>query len=139
MSVLTIIYRVLEPVFLTETMEENVPEEQLLKTRAKQLLKSLEPKATKVHLDDGKYYFCYSIVNGVCYLTVCEKSYPRALAFSFLDELQKEFDIQHGADVLTARRPYAFQHFGTLPISSIQPQLTIAIRKIYRKNKKNLL
>jgi len=37
----------------------------------------------------------------------------KKLAFAFLDELQKEFDIQYGADVAGAKRPYAFIKFDT--------------------------
>ena len=33
----------------------------------------------------------YMIVNNVVYLVIAEKSYPRKLAFSYLDELSKEF------------------------------------------------
>lgn len=51
-------------------------------------------------------------MNDVCYLTLCENSYPKKLAFNFLEELQREFDIQHGAEVSKAKRPYSFIKFG---------------------------
>ena len=34
----------------------------------------------------------YLISNGIVYLTIADKSYPRKLAFSYLDELSKEFE-----------------------------------------------
>lgn len=34
----------------------------------------------------------YLIQNGIVYLTIADKSYPRKLAFSYLDELSKEFE-----------------------------------------------
>lgn len=37
-------------------------------------------------------YRSYLIQNGIVYLTIAEKSYPRKLAFSYLDELSKEFE-----------------------------------------------
>lgn len=49
---------------------------------------------------------------GVCYLTLCEKAYPKKLAFSYLEELQKEFWAEFGNEVGTAARPYAFIKFG---------------------------
>ena len=49
---------------------------------------------------------------GVCYLCISEKSYPKKLAFSYLEELQKEFHQNYGQDVDTAARPYAFIKFG---------------------------
>lgn len=47
------------------------------------------------------------------YLTIADKSYPRKLAFSYLDELSKEFATVYGPKVETVRKPYAFVGFGT--------------------------
>jgi vesicle transport protein SEC22 len=47
------------------------------------------------------------------YLTIAEKAYPRKLAFSYLDELSKEFNSSYGPKVEDARKPYAFVGFGT--------------------------
>ena len=52
------------------------------------------------------------ISENVVYLTIAEKSYPRKLAFSYLDELSKEFQTTYGAKVDTVRKPYAFVGFG---------------------------
>ena len=49
----------------------------------------------------------------VVYLTITEKSYPRKLAFSYLDELSKEFATVYGPKVESIRKPYAFVGFGT--------------------------
>jgi vesicle transport protein SEC22 len=46
------------------------------------------------------------------YLVIAEKSYPRKLAFSYLDELSKEFEQSYGPKVETVRKPYAFVGFG---------------------------
>lgn len=57
--------------------------------------------------------FSYIIENGVCYLCICEKSYPRKLAFSYLEELAKEFNLSYGNEVdKPGLRPYAFVKFG---------------------------
>jgi hypothetical protein len=45
---------------------------------------------------------------------LCDKSYPKKLAFAFLEELQKEFQEKYGPEVGTVSRPYAFVKFGTL-------------------------
>ena len=55
----------------------------------------------------------YIIENGVCYLTLCDKTYPRSLAFLYLQDLQKKFDADFGAEVDTVGRPYAFIKFET--------------------------
>lgn len=52
------------------------------------------------------------IADNVVYLTIADKSYPRKLAFSYLDELSKEFQNSYGAKVDSARKPYAFVGFG---------------------------
>lgn len=49
----------------------------------------------------------------VVYLTITDKSYPRKLAFSYLDELAKEFALSYGHQVQQRNlRPYAFVGFG---------------------------
>ncbi len=49
----------------------------------------------------------------VVYLTVAEKSYPRKLAFSYLNELSKEFERSYGSQIPTRNlRPFAFVAFG---------------------------
>lgn len=56
--------------------------------------------------------YSYLIADNVVYLAIADKSYPRKLAFSYLDELSKEFTMSYGAKVETARKPYAFVGFG---------------------------
>ena len=54
----------------------------------------------------------YLIADNVVYLVIADKSYPRKLAFSYLDELSKEFATIYGSKVETVRKPYAFVGFG---------------------------
>ena len=54
----------------------------------------------------------YLIADNVVFLTIADKSYPRKLAFSYLDELSKEFAGSYGPKVDTVRKPYAFVGFG---------------------------
>ena len=61
----------------------------------------------------------YMIADNVVYLTIAEKSYPRKLAFSFLDELSKEFAQSYGPKVDTVRKPYAFVGFGECTLCGI--------------------
>jgi len=101
---------------LAETVEEDSRGSDEVRAQAKQILKAL-PKTSRgenrVSVDAGAHYFCYYIENDVVYLTACEQSFPKKLAMKFLEELQKEFDIQYGADVRIAKRPYAFIKFDT--------------------------
>lgn len=55
----------------------------------------------------------YIIEGSVCYLCICDQSYPRKLAFSYLEELAKEFNMSYGNEVdKPGLRPYAFVKFG---------------------------
>lgn len=64
-------------------------------------------------LNDKSFCLCsYLIADNVVYLTIAEKSYPRKLAFSYLDELSKEFANSYGPKVDSVRKPYAFVGFG---------------------------
>jgi vesicle transport protein SEC22 len=49
---------------------------------------------------------------GVCYLCLAERSYPKKLAFQFLEELQREFHQLYGQEMQRVARPYAFVKFG---------------------------
>jgi hypothetical protein len=54
----------------------------------------------------------YLLENGICYLTLTERSFPKQNAFGFLHDLQKSFQETHGHEIASASRPYVFQKFG---------------------------
>lgn len=56
--------------------------------------------------------FSYLVSGSVIYLVITDKSYPRKMAFAYLDELAKEFDKLYGPKVDSTTRPYAFVGFG---------------------------
>jgi len=110
MSVLTLIARVSDGLVLSEEMDAEGLEE--WRNQAKKLFKTFTNKSQdRLTIESGPYYFAYLIQHDVCYLTLCEKSYPKTIAFKFLEELQREFDTSYGADVPSAKRPYAFIKF----------------------------
>jgi vesicle transport protein SEC22 len=57
----------------------------------------------------------YLIVNDVVYIAICERSYPRKLAFTYLSDISSEFSSTYTQSQLTAPslRPYAFMEFDT--------------------------
>ncbi|AAC17634.1 Contains similarity to vesicle trafficking protein gb/U91538 from Mus musculus. ESTs gb/F15494 and gb/F14097 come from this gene [Arabidopsis thaliana] len=57
--------------------------------------------------------FSYIIEGRVCYLTMCDRSYPKKLAFQYLEDLKNEFERVNGPNIETAARPYAFIKFDT--------------------------
>uniref|UniRef100_A0A0E0BZL8 Longin domain-containing protein n=1 Tax=Oryza meridionalis TaxID=40149 RepID=A0A0E0BZL8_9ORYZ len=56
---------------------------------------------------------CYIIEGHVCYLTMCDRSYPKKLAFQYFEDLKNEFERVSGNQIETAARPYAFIKFDT--------------------------
>lgn len=45
-------------------------------------------------------------------MTMCDRAYPKKLAFQYLEDLKNEFERVNGAQIETAARPYAFIKFG---------------------------
>jgi len=58
------------------------------------------------------FCFSYVISNGICYLVLCDATFSKKLAFSYLEELSSEFFVQYGNRVDSVTRPYAFIEFG---------------------------
>ena len=63
--------------------------------------------------ESGPYFLHYMIEAGVCYLTLSDRGYPKKLAYQYLEDLQREFSAQNGAQIETVARPYAFIKFDT--------------------------
>lgn len=57
-------------------------------------------------------YFSYMVENGICYLTLCESSYPRKLAFHYLQDLQQELERLDRNLTDRIRKPYTFIKLG---------------------------
>lgn len=67
---------------------------------------------SRLSVDSGPFVFHYLIQADVCYLTLTDKSYPKKLAYQYLEELQSEFSRLYGPQIDAAARPYAFIKFG---------------------------
>ncbi|RHY99283.1 hypothetical protein DYB37_004506 [Aphanomyces astaci] len=80
-------------------------------------------------------YRVYLIEEGVCYLTLSDKNYPKRLAFlyledihgGFIDELRRDHGDNWRDTVTTVARPYAFIKFGESPSSSIVAFFVLSI------------
>ncbi|KAG7155055.1 vesicle-trafficking protein SEC22a-like [Homarus americanus] len=80
----------------------------------KLLRKQLSKFGKRVCLQAEEITVHYVTDDCTAYVVVCEPNYPHILAFSFLDELMKEFNILYTASVVkSVRRPYAFIEFDT--------------------------
>lgn len=115
---LTLIARVSDGLPLAEGLENDKDHELAnFKQQAKGLFKKMaesgagQPK--KMTLEAGSMTFHYIIANNVAFLTLADKSYPRKLAYEYLEELQNEFGRLYGSQVDAVSRPYAFIKFDT--------------------------
>ncbi|KAL9412241.1 hypothetical protein AB3S75_045796 [Citrus x aurantiifolia] len=53
--------------------------------------------------------------NGIsCFITLCDSSYPRKLAFHYLQDLQKEFQKFDISLIDKITRPYSFVKFESI-------------------------
>ncbi|MGH0130741.1 UNVERIFIED_CONTAM: hypothetical protein FKN15_043167 [Acipenser sinensis] len=83
---------------------------------SKKYLKTLSKKLSQLPdrctLKTGQYNINFTSSFGMGYMMVCMESYPSVLAFSFLDELQREFIVLSDMKrISSAVRPYSFIDF----------------------------
>ncbi|KAJ4369970.1 SNAP receptor [Neocucurbitaria cava] len=95
--------------------EENTKEFNEVKQRTKLVLRQLnrnsEPQAS---IENGNYTYHYIIDGELCFLCICDRSYPRKLAFTYLSDLASEFKSTYPPEkYLSLQRPYAFVEFDT--------------------------
>ncbi|KAK3022132.1 hypothetical protein RJ639_045271 [Escallonia herrerae] len=123
---LTMIARVTDGLPLAEGLDDgrDVQDAELYKQQVKSLFKNLSRghnEASRMSVETGPYIFQYPyaacssyIIEGrVCYLTMCDRAYPKKLAFQYLEDLKNEFERVNGSQIETAARPYAFIKFDT--------------------------
>jgi vesicle transport protein SEC22 len=110
----TILARASDGLILTGLMESNSSEtpefRQIQKILTRENNGSQNTSRLTIDTETG-YYFAFMNENGVIYIALCEKTYPKGQAFKFLEELRKEFDIQYGPEVALASQPYNFIKF----------------------------
>lgn len=116
---MTMIARVADGLPLAASMQEDEQAGRSLmefQNQAKQLFRKIasdpQPPA-RCSLESGPFIFHYLIERDVCYLVLCDKSFSKRLAYSFLEDLQTEFSSTYGTRVETVSRPYSFIEFDT--------------------------
>ncbi|CAM0880566.1 unnamed protein product [Alopecurus aequalis] len=115
---LTMIARVTDGLPLAEGLDDgrDLRDADFYKQQAKLLFKNLSKghhDSSRLSIETGPYLFHYIIEGRVCYLTMCDRSYPKKLAFQYLEDLKNEFERINGSQIETAARLYAFIKFDT--------------------------
>jgi len=108
----------LDGLMLAASVDDEQSESELagIKQQAKLIFRRLsrnsEPQAT---IESGQYTLHYLIDDSICFLCICEQSYPRKLAFTYLSDLSKEFTTTYQPSQYLSPnlRPYAFVEFDT--------------------------
>ncbi|XP_078493875.1 vesicle-trafficking protein SEC22b [Ciona intestinalis] len=117
MVLMTMIARVGDGLALAASMQEDEQTGKSLteyQNQAKMLFRKLNNQSPdKCTIESGRMLFHYMIDNSICYLVLCEPSFSKKLAFSYLEELSSEFFVQYGNRVNSVTRPYAFIEFDT--------------------------
>ncbi|XP_031710888.1 vesicle-trafficking protein SEC22b-A [Anarrhichthys ocellatus] len=117
MTSLTIITRLTDGLPLTASIQEDEQsgrDLQHYQSQAKQLCRKLNAQSPdRCTLEAGEMNFHYLIAQGVCYLFLCEASFPKKMVFAYLEDLHSEFNQQYGKKVPTVTRPYSFIEFDT--------------------------
>ncbi|ODV92677.1 hypothetical protein CANCADRAFT_90665 [Tortispora caseinolytica NRRL Y-17796] len=111
----TAIARLHDGLPLATSVDDSDVEKELASTKqqVKAIIRKVNDKSEpKASIESGNYSIHYIITDNVVYLCICDKSYPRKLAFSYLDEIQKEFSSTYGSEISKpGLRPYAFVQF----------------------------
>ncbi|KAL8670506.1 MAG: hypothetical protein Q9168_004958 [Polycauliona sp. 1 TL-2023] len=108
----------LDGLMLAASIDDEQSEAELSesKSNAKMIIRRIdrnsEPQAS---IEAEKYTIHYMISSSLCFLTICDRSYPRKLAFTYLSDLATEFTTTYSSQqyLSPSCRPYAFVEFDT--------------------------
>ncbi|XP_019194996.1 PREDICTED: 25.3 kDa vesicle transport protein [Ipomoea nil] len=77
--------------------------------------------SSKMTIRVDHHCFRIMVANGVCFMALCDSSYPRKLAFLYLQDLQQEFDKLDRRQMERVVNPYSFLKLDTI-IGNIRRQ-----------------
>ncbi|XP_057473477.1 25.3 kDa vesicle transport protein SEC22-1 [Actinidia eriantha] len=81
----------------------------------------LAPSKMTIRVDH--HCFNFMVENGVCFITLCDSSYPRKLAFHYLQDLLNEFQKFDTNLINKVTKPYSFVKFNGI-IGNVRRQYT---------------
>ncbi|GAM39839.1 protein transport protein [Talaromyces pinophilus] len=103
---------------LAASVDDEQAENELaqVKSQSKMIFRRLSRNsAPEASIESGQYTLHYLIKDDVCFLCICDKSYPRKLAFTYLADIATEFTTTYSSQQYNSPnlRPYAFVEFDT--------------------------
>mmetsp|Transcript_27746 Transcript_27746/g.60674 ORF Transcript_27746/g.60674 Transcript_27746/m.60674 type:complete len:226 (+) Transcript_27746:89-766(+) len=123
MAHVTYIARSCDGLILVETWDDTNKVSGQIKTQAKKLLQRLHNMPPRCSVEGaGEFIFHYKMEDGVCYMALFDKSYPKNLAFAFLEDIHKAFQeelkrefgtgsVDYRSHIETIEKPYYFIKF----------------------------
>ncbi|KAL5339707.1 Longin-like domain-containing protein [Aspergillus crustosus] len=108
----------LDGLMLAASVDDEQAESELseIKSQAKMIFRRMSRNsASQASIESGQYSLHYLIKDDVCFLCICDHSYPRKLAFTYLSDIATEFTNTYPAAQYQSPnlRPYAFVEFDT--------------------------
>ncbi|CCH62002.1 hypothetical protein TBLA_0G00530 [Henningerozyma blattae CBS 6284] len=109
----TLIYRDDGLPLCTSVDDDNDPQLLAEKKKVKVVVSRFTPNsATEATLESGPYEINYIKHQSIIYFVICERGYPRNLAFSYLNDISMEFEHSYSSEInKVSTRPYAFVSF----------------------------
>ncbi|KAH1277227.1 hypothetical protein KXW98_000034 [Aspergillus fumigatus] len=107
-----------EGLMLAASVDDEQAETELseIKSQAKMIFRRMSRNsAPQASIESGQYNLHYLIKDDICFLCICDRSYPRKLAFTYLEDLATEFTTTYSPSQYHSPtlRPYAFVEFDT--------------------------
>ncbi|KAL2855425.1 Longin-like domain-containing protein [Aspergillus pseudoustus] len=108
----------LDGLMLAASVDDEQAETELseIKSQVKMIFRRLNRNsAQQASIESGQYNLHYLIQKDVCFLCICDRSYPRKLAFTYLSDIATEFTNTYSESQYLSPnlRPYAFVEFDT--------------------------
>lgn len=108
----------LDGLMLAASVDDEQAETELseIKSQAKMIFRRMSRNsAPQASIESGQYNLHYLIKDDICFLCICDRSYPRKLAFTYLEDLATEFTTTYSPSQYHSPtlRPYAFVEFDT--------------------------
>ncbi|KAF4221408.1 hypothetical protein CNMCM8980_003470 [Aspergillus fumigatiaffinis] len=108
----------LDGLMLAASVDDEQAEAELseIKSQAKMIFRRMSRNsAPQASIESGQYNLHYLIKDDICFLCICDRSYPRKLAFTYLEDLATEFTTTYSPSQYHSPtlRPYAFVEFDT--------------------------
>ncbi|KAJ5533485.1 hypothetical protein N7494_010037 [Penicillium frequentans] len=98
----------IDSLMLAASVDDEQAESDLaeIKNQAKMIFRRLNRNAApQASIESGQYNLHYLIKDDICFLCICDRSYPRKLAFTYLADLASEFTTTYSPLTISIPQP----------------------------------